>query len=196
MRSSGSALVVPTWTEKAETLNPRCTGKGASRSRPGPPTCERHERADTWLRIIAAIGTLGMPPTRAQSMARPDDRRRRADGVAACGPRQRRGRTERHDAGRIQRLDRVAAGVRPARSRYLVTEVVASSLAYHKGLKARLYARHRVREFWVIDANESTTWVHTGPSGDGWSSVVKCGPQDALTSSALTGFSIRLGEIE
>ena len=79
---------------------------------------------------------------------------------------------------------------------YLVIEVAASSLAYDKGLKARLYARHRVREFWVVDANERATWVHTGPSGDGWSSVVKCGPQDALTTSALPGFSIRLGEID
>jgi Uma2 family endonuclease len=78
---------------------------------------------------------------------------------------------------------------------YLVIEVAASSLAYDKGLKARLYARHRVREFWVIDANDRTTWVHTGPSGDAWSSVVTCGPQDALTTSALPGFSVRLGEI-
>src|SRR5271155_4626106 len=49
----------------------------------------------------------------------------------------------------------------------LVIEVAASSLAYDKGLKARLYARHRVSELWVVDANERVTWVHTGPSGDG-----------------------------
>jgi Uma2 family endonuclease len=78
---------------------------------------------------------------------------------------------------------------------YLVIEVAASSLAYEKGLKARLYARHRVREFWVVDANERATWVHTGPSGDGWSSVIKCGPEVALTTSALPGLSIRVGEI-
>jgi Uma2 family endonuclease len=78
---------------------------------------------------------------------------------------------------------------------HLVIEVAATSLAYDKGLKARLYARHRVREFWVVDANERITWVHTGPTGDGWSSVVQYGPKDALTTSALPGFSIRLGEI-
>jgi Uma2 family endonuclease len=78
----------------------------------------------------------------------------------------------------------------------LVIEVAVSSLAYDKGLKARLYARHRVQEFWVVDANERTTWVHTGPNGDGWSSIVKCGPQDALTTSALPSFSIKLGEID
>jgi Uma2 family endonuclease len=79
---------------------------------------------------------------------------------------------------------------------HLVIEVAASSLAYDKGLKARLYARHRVREFWVIDANERIAWVHTGPSGEGWSSIVERAPQDALTTTALPGFSIRLGEIE
>jgi Uma2 family endonuclease len=78
---------------------------------------------------------------------------------------------------------------------HLVIEVAATSLAYDKGLKARLYARHRVREFWVIDANEGTTWVHTGPSGDGWSSVIAYGPEDTLTTPALPGFSIRLGDI-
>jgi Uma2 family endonuclease len=78
----------------------------------------------------------------------------------------------------------------------LVIEVAASSLAYDRGLKARLYARHRVAEFWVIDANESITWVHTGPSGEAWSSIVECGPKDTLTTPALPGFSIRLGEID
>jgi Uma2 family endonuclease len=78
---------------------------------------------------------------------------------------------------------------------HLVIEIAASSLTYDKGLKARLYARHRVREFWVVDANTGTTWVHTGPNGDAWSSIVTRGPQDALTTSALPGFSIRLSEI-
>jgi Uma2 family endonuclease len=78
----------------------------------------------------------------------------------------------------------------------LVIEVAASSLAYDKGLKARLYARHGVKEFWVIDANTRSTWVHTGPRGDEWSSITEYGPQDDLTTSALSDFSIRLGEID
>ena len=78
---------------------------------------------------------------------------------------------------------------------HLVIEVAATSIAYDKGLKARLYARHRVREFWVIDVNERITWVHTGPSGEGWSSIVERGPQDALTTPALPGLSLQLDEI-
>lgn len=77
----------------------------------------------------------------------------------------------------------------------LVIEVAASSLAYDKGLKARLYARHRVREFWVIDANELTAWIHTDPRGDGWSSIVERGAQDVLTTPVLPGLAIRLGDI-
>jgi hypothetical protein len=78
----------------------------------------------------------------------------------------------------------------------LVIEVAASSLAYDKGLKARLYARHRVGEFWVIDANAGVTWVHTDPSGDGWSCIVERGPDEVLTTPTLPGFSIRLGDID
>ena len=74
----------------------------------------------------------------------------------------------------------------------LVIEVAASNIAYDKGLKARLYARHRVKELWVIDANERIAWIHTGPTDDGWASIVQRGRQDALTTPALPGFSIRL----
>jgi hypothetical protein len=38
--------------------------------------------------------------------------------------------------------------------------------------------------------------VHTGPSGDGWSSIVERGPEETLTTPSLPGFSIRLGDIE
>jgi Uma2 family endonuclease len=78
----------------------------------------------------------------------------------------------------------------------LAIEVAASSLTYDRGLKARLYARHRVQEFWVVDANERITWMHTGPTGDGWSSIVKRGPDEMLTTPALPNFSIKLSEID
>jgi Uma2 family endonuclease len=77
----------------------------------------------------------------------------------------------------------------------LAIEVTASSLAYDRGLKSRLYARHRVQEFWVIDANEHITWIHTRPSVENWSSIVQRGPQETLTTPAVPNFSIRLGAI-
>ena len=76
----------------------------------------------------------------------------------------------------------------------LLVEVAASSLAYDRRTKARLYARHGIREFWVIDANEGITWIHTGPTDESWTSIVECGPQESLTTSALPGFSVRLSD--
>jgi Uma2 family endonuclease len=78
----------------------------------------------------------------------------------------------------------------------LFIEVAALSLTYDRRIKARLYARHGIREFWAVDANECITWIHTGPRGDGWTSIVERGPNDALTTAALPNFSIRLSEID
>ena len=78
----------------------------------------------------------------------------------------------------------------------LLVEVAVSSMAYDRNVKARLYARHGIREFWVIYANEGVTWIHTGPSGDGWSSVVERGPDDSLATPALPNLTIRLDDLK
>ena len=77
----------------------------------------------------------------------------------------------------------------------LLIEVAVSSLAFDRKVKAHLYARHGIREYWVIDATERVTWVHTGPVGEGWTSIVERGPQETLTTDALPGFSMRLSDI-
>ena len=77
----------------------------------------------------------------------------------------------------------------------LLVEIAVTSMKYDRDIKARLYARHGLREFWLIDANAGVTWVHTGPTADGWSSVVERGPGEALTTSALPGLAIRLDDI-
>ncbi len=77
----------------------------------------------------------------------------------------------------------------------LLIEIAVSRLAFDRNVKARLYARHGIREYWVIDATERVTWVHTGPVGEGWTSIVERGPQETLTTDALPGFSIRLADI-
>jgi Uma2 family endonuclease len=77
----------------------------------------------------------------------------------------------------------------------LLVEIAVSSLAFDRNIKARLYARHGIREYWVIDATGRVTWVYTGPAGEGWTSIVELGPQETLTTDALPGFSIRLADI-
>lgn len=74
-------------------------------------------------------------------------------------------------------------------------EIAVSSFAFDRNVKARLYARHGIREYWVIDATERVTWVHTGPAGEGWTSIVERSPQETPTTAALPGFSMRLSDI-
>lgn len=88
-----------------------------------------------------------------------------------------------------------AMGARSSSQRLLV-EIAVSSLAYDRKVKARLYAKHDVREYWLIDADERIAWMHTGPAGEGWSSIVERGPQDLLATDALPGFAIRLADID
>jgi Uma2 family endonuclease len=76
-----------------------------------------------------------------------------------------------------------------------IIEIASSSLSYDKGRKAALYAQFGVREYWVVDASERCTWIHTNPSAEGWASVVKQGPHDLLTTPALPRFSIKLSDI-
>jgi Uma2 family endonuclease len=77
----------------------------------------------------------------------------------------------------------------------LAIEVAVTSLAYDRGLKARLYARHGVNELWVIDAERRRTFVHSGPGPTGWRTIAERGRDEALTVAALPGFSARLGSI-
>jgi Uma2 family endonuclease len=78
----------------------------------------------------------------------------------------------------------------------LVVEIAVSSLAYDRDVKAQLYAEHGIREYWLIDANERTTWIHTGPSADGWTSIVERAPDEVLTTPALLGLAVKLNEID
>jgi Uma2 family endonuclease len=77
----------------------------------------------------------------------------------------------------------------------LAIEVAATSLAYDRGLKARLYARHGVKELWVIDAEQRRTFIHSGAGTDSWRSIVERGGDEALTFAALPGFSVEFGTI-
>src|SRR5436190_14925927 len=79
----------------------------------------------------------------------------------------------------FQKSDSGFAQLDPGEAR-LVVEVAHTSLAYDKRIKAPIYARHRVQEYWIVDANEHVTWIYTGPGRDDWSSIVKYGPDDVL----------------
>ena len=79
----------------------------------------------------------------------------------------------------------------------LAIEVAASSLVYDSGLKARIYAKHGVRELWVVEAASRVTWVHMRPGVDGsWGTVEKRPAEAVLTTPVLRGLAIRMADLD
>lgn len=79
----------------------------------------------------------------------------------------------------------------------LAIEVAASSIAYDRGLKARIYARHGIGELWVVDAASRETWVHREPAPDGqWGSIERIAASAPLAPAALPGITIRMADLD
>ena len=79
----------------------------------------------------------------------------------------------------------------------LAIEVAASSMSYDRGLKARICARHGVRELWVVDAATRETWVHRHPGTDGGLGTIEKAAADALLSpAALADIAIRMADLD
>ncbi len=50
----------------------------------------------------------------------------------------------------------------------LVIEVASSSFAYDTSVKAKLYAKLGVRDYWVVDVNRRQILIHRNPSATGF----------------------------
>jgi Uma2 family endonuclease len=78
----------------------------------------------------------------------------------------------------------------------LVVEVAETSLAYDRGMKARLYASYGVREYWVINAATLVTAVHALPSAAGYGEIKEIGPGDSLSPTLVPALTISLATID
>jgi Uma2 family endonuclease len=76
----------------------------------------------------------------------------------------------------------------------LMIEIATGTLAYDRKIKARLYARHGISEYWLIDAGERAAHVHRGPRGDGWEVVDERGANDKLTTPVVPSFAFTLAQ--
>jgi Uma2 family endonuclease len=78
-----------------------------------------------------------------------------------------------------------------------VIEVAASSLAYDRGRKVTFYARHGVREYWVIDAQERGAWVHRVPMEDVYRDVAELSRDATLRPEAavLAAVTVPIAEL-
>jgi len=74
----------------------------------------------------------------------------------------------------------------------LIIEVSVSSLRKDLGIKARIYARADVPEYWVVDPAHRQVHVHTEPTQGGYRSVVRHGDDAVLDA---VGVPVAVAEV-
>jgi Uma2 family endonuclease len=77
----------------------------------------------------------------------------------------------------------------------LLIEVADSSLAYDTGLKARIYARLGIGEYWVVNARTLETLVHLHPQGEAFSDAKLVAADVMLAPTRLPAITFSLGSL-
>jgi Uma2 family endonuclease len=78
----------------------------------------------------------------------------------------------------------------------LAVEISDTTLDYDLGRKMRLYARHGIPEYWVVDVDGKRILRHSGPGDDGYQvcdEVAFGAPLEAVTMAGLLVETARLG---
>ncbi len=69
----------------------------------------------------------------------------------------------------------------------LVIEVAASTLRYDRGVKAALYARHGIADYWLLDVGTGALLLHRDPSPEGYRDIREAAPGEAQEPALLPG---------
>lgn len=74
----------------------------------------------------------------------------------------------------------------------LAVEVADTSVRFDRLVKARLYARAGIAEFWLFLAMDGTVEVYRGPGADGYASITLHGPGQTVSPLAFpdVGFTV------
>lgn len=77
----------------------------------------------------------------------------------------------------------------------LVVEVAHTTLRYDMGIKADLYARHGIRELWVVDLTARVLEVFRSPVEGRYRTRLTLSATDTAIPEALPGIRVDLGEL-
>jgi Uma2 family endonuclease len=78
---------------------------------------------------------------------------------------------------------------------FLLIEVADVTGAVDRGRKARLYARHGVQEYWVVDLPQECVVVHTQPAADGYDSVREVRAPESVAPLAFPDVRLDITEL-
>ena len=78
----------------------------------------------------------------------------------------------------------------------LVMEVSRGSLRYDRTVKARLYARHGIPEYWIVNVAERVIEVRRDPdAGAGYRAAFTAGPGEPITAKSVPGVVVDLADL-
>ncbi|OYX73789.1 MAG: hypothetical protein B7Y81_01395 [Caulobacter sp. 32-67-35] len=77
----------------------------------------------------------------------------------------------------------------------LLIEVADSSLLRDLNLKASLYARHGVADYWVVDAYGRRIFVHRQPGPDGYGEVTQVDRDGEVVPLAFPDLTVRVADL-
>jgi Uma2 family endonuclease len=77
----------------------------------------------------------------------------------------------------------------------LAVEVGDTTARFDRIVKARLYARARIREYWLIDAGRESVGVFRTPEGDAYASVATVTREGSLAALAFPDVLIGVDEL-
>jgi Uma2 family endonuclease len=92
-------------------------------------------------------------------------------------------------------LDQVEIATTPGPDLALVCEVSASSQGYDYGIKADLYARFGVREYWAVAADTLSTRVFRVPGAGGYQEVFDVPREETLSAQFLEPYRISMSAL-
>lgn len=98
------------------------------------------------------------------------------------------------DLALLRWKDRYRAKATPA-DVLLVIEVADSSLAYDRLVKAPLYGRAGIPEYWVVDVERETVEVHDLPDASGYGRTRELGRGSTLTVSGVEGVDLAVADL-
>lgn len=84
----------------------------------------------------------------------------------------------------------LSAGVPGPADVLLLIEVADTTLRYDRGVKLPLYARHGVREVWIVDLQAKRIEVFHGPGPSGYARRREAGPGESVAPQALSGVDV------
>jgi Uma2 family endonuclease len=77
----------------------------------------------------------------------------------------------------------------------LLVEVAETTLRFDLGAKARLYARSRIPEYWVLDVSDRRLIVHRNPEQGRYTTVVAYGAEESVAPLAASEHSVLVSSL-